>query len=292
MNWPRALILLLLGLSCFQGCSKSRPPSDSNTAQASTLSLSEKGKTVEERIVNGEAVNESDLQGLASTELRILRNASFARHGRKYDSPGLGDYFSNRSWYKAQDDYNDSLLTAADRANVKLILTAEQRGGTGTTANANSSSASSSNQSPSQSQPVVTTTQPQGGAGQLTTDKVQRAVDKALDWTRKGGGATVSGIQEFPQENAARADVRFDGFQYNANVEGSPVSKDKTTPPEPSINDPRFYEKMTQHGLGAVQVKRFSGRGTAILKHYNDGRWVLAGVQFDFVGVNANIEVR
>jgi hypothetical protein len=135
-------------------------------------------------------------------------------------------------------------------------------------------------------------TTPKIETGQFTTDKVQRAVDKALDWTRKGGGATVLGIQEFPQDNAARADVRFDGFQYNANGAGSPVSKDKTTPPEPSVNDPRFYEKMTQHGLGAVQVKRFSGRGTAILKHYNDGRWVLTGVQFDFVGVSASIEVR
>jgi len=254
------------------------------------LSLSEKGKSVEERIVNGENLAESDLQSLSPTELRILRNACFARHGRKYDSAGLGEYFNNRPWYKAREDYNDNLLTGSDRANVKSILAAEQRGGASTTANANSSTASSNQPTPQQ--PVMTTAKAEGGGGQLTTDKVQRAVDKALDWTRKGGGASVLGIQEVPQENAARADVRFDGFQYNANVEGSPVSKDKTTPPEPSINDPRFYEKMTQHGLGAVQVKRFSGRGTAILKHYNDGRWVLTGVQFDWVGVNANIELR
>jgi hypothetical protein len=107
-----------------------------------------------------------------------------------------------------------------------------------------------------------------------------------------GGGATVLGIQELPQENAARADIRFDGFQYNADGAGSPVSKDKKTPPKPNVNDPRFYEKMLKHGLEATQVKRFSGKGVGILKHYSDGRWVLTEVHFDFVGVNANIEIR
>lgn len=150
-----------------------------------------------------------------------------------------------------------------------------------------SSSSSSSTASSSSSGPGRST-----GNSQLSVDKVQRAVDKALDWTRKGGGATVLGIQEIPQENAARADIRFDGFQYNADGAGTPVSKDKKGPPEPSINDPAYYRKMAEYGLGQTQVKRYSGKGVGILKHYNDGRWVLTEVHFDFEGVKGDIEIQ
>jgi len=253
------------------------------------LSLSEKGKSAEEKIVNSQNLTESDVQSLPPTELRILRNACFARHGRKYDSAGLGEYFNNRPWYKTREDYNDNLLSAADRANVKLILAAEQQTGAGTTSNTISSTAISNQHTPQQ---PATTAKVESDGGQLTTDKVQRAVDKALDWTRKGGRATVIGIQEIPRENSAKADVRFDSFQYNANSYDMPISKDQKTPPEPDVRDPKFYEKMYQNRSGQVHIESYSGQGGAILKHYTDGRWVLTGVQFGFHGVNANIEIR
>jgi hypothetical protein len=126
----------------------------------------------------------------------------------------------------------------------------------------------------------------------LAIAKIQRAVDQALDWTRKGGSATVLGVQELTQENAARADVRFDNFQFNADSYGMPVDKNKKTPPEPDIRDPKFYEKMYQNRAGQIHVERYSGQGMATLKHYNDGRWVLTGVQFGTNGANANIEIR
>jgi hypothetical protein len=291
MNRRQTTAMLFILLTLPAGCSKSSQATNSNVAVGMPLVLTDKAKLVEERLVNGETVSESDVQGLSSTELRILRNASFARHGRKYDSPGLGDYFNKRTWYKPREDYNDNLLTVADKANVKLILAAEQRAGTTTTPNANSSAAIST-QPPPPTQPVVTTAQPGGGGGQLTTDKVQRAVDKALDWTRKGGRATVLGIQETPRENAARADVRFDGFQYNANSYDMPISKDQKTPPEPDVRDPKWSEKMYQNRAGQVHTETYSGQGNGILKHYNDGRWVLTGVQFGLHGVNSNIEIR
>jgi hypothetical protein len=117
-------------------------------------------------------------------------------------------------------------------------------------------------------------------------------MDQALDWTRKGGGATVLGVQELPQENAARADVRFDNFQFNADSYGTPVDKNKKTPPEPGINDPNYYEKMYQNRVGQIHVERYSGQGAATLTHYSDGRWVLTGVQFGMNGTRANVEVR
>ncbi len=126
----------------------------------------------------------------------------------------------------------------------------------------------------------------------LSVEKVQAAVNKALDWTYKGGRATVLGIRELPQENAARADVRFDDFQFNADSYGMPVDKNKKTPAEPDIRDPKYYEKMYQNRAGQIHVERYSGQGTATLTKYNDGRWVLTGVQFGTNGTKANIEIR
>ena len=91
------------------------------------LKLGDKAKALEKKILNDEAVNETDLQGLSATELRILRNVNFARHGRKYDRPGLGDYFYNQYWYTARDDFKDADLTANDKANAKLIQSVESR---------------------------------------------------------------------------------------------------------------------------------------------------------------------
>jgi hypothetical protein len=126
----------------------------------------------------------------------------------------------------------------------------------------------------------------------LAVENVQKAVDRVLDWTRKGGGATVLGIQELPQENAARADIRFNDFQYNSDTLGNPVSKDKKTPPNPDIGDPNYTRKRLQHANNATLVRRFSGKGVGILKRYNDGRWMLTEVHFDWVGVSRNIEIQ
>jgi len=124
----KTITALLIACCIFSGCSKTPQSTSASNANSSTmLSLSDKAKLAEERIVNGESVNENDVKDLEATELRILRNAVFARHGRKYDSEGLGAYFNNRSWYKPRDDYSDNALTPLDRANVKLILAVEQR---------------------------------------------------------------------------------------------------------------------------------------------------------------------
>lgn len=292
MRSPHTLILLLVLLVFPSGCSKNSQATNANVANSSSpLTLGDKARLVEAKMVNGESIAESEIQGLSPTELRILRNACFARHGRKYDSPDLGDYFSTCSWYKAREDYNDNVLTPSDRDNVRLMLAAEQRANQ-TTNNQTANNANSSTQPQPPVAPAPPTPQMEIGFGQPTTDKVQRAVDKALDWTRKGGRAMVLGIQEIPRENAARADLRFDGFQYNANSYDLPISRDQKTPPEPDIRDPNWGQKMYQNRAGQVHTETYTGQGTAILKHYTDGRWVLTGVQFGFHGVDSNIEVK
>ena len=46
-------------------------------------------------------LNPRHLTLLSARQLRILRNAVYARHGRPFDSKDLKDYFSIRSWYRA-----------------------------------------------------------------------------------------------------------------------------------------------------------------------------------------------
>lgn len=121
----------------------------------------------------------------------------------------------------------------------------------------------------------------------LAVAKVQGVVDRALDWTRKGGSATVLGVQELPQENAARADVTFSGFQYATDYYGQPISAEKKVKPVPNDRLPTPDELF-----GQPKVASFSGKGEATLKHYTDGRWVLTAVHFDFVGVSSDIEIR
>jgi hypothetical protein len=125
----------------------------------------------------------------------------------------------------------------------------------------------------------------------LTTENVQRTVDQALDWTTKGGVARVTGIQELAQQNEARADISFDGFRYNADISNTPMQKDEVTPPEPDAHSPTFYQDMANLPARQRQVVQYSGPGVGVLKHYNDGRWVLTEVHFNFVYVRCNIQI-
>jgi hypothetical protein len=125
----------------------------------------------------------------------------------------------------------------------------------------------------------------------LTNERVQRAVDNVLAWTQKGGRAIVLGVQHLPQESAARADIRFDGFQYNSDQAGTPISKNKKPPKKPDVNSRNFYDEMFKYGTQQTKTSTYSGSGVATIKHYNDGRWVLTGVNFNFNTINANVEV-
>lgn len=67
-------------------------------------------------------LTDSDVAGLSSAELRILRNTIFARHGRKFKSADLRNYFSRFDWYTPlYDEISESSLTPIERHNIMLI---------------------------------------------------------------------------------------------------------------------------------------------------------------------------
>lgn len=55
-------------------------------------------------------------------ELRIMRNEIFARHGYRFKTADLKEYFEKQYWYTAKYDDVSNMLTDIERANIKLII--------------------------------------------------------------------------------------------------------------------------------------------------------------------------
>ena len=69
-------------------------------------------------------LEESDLEGLDKELLRIARNEIFARHGRRFNSEDLQDYFDTCSWYEGTiepENFDEGILNAYEKANMKFI---------------------------------------------------------------------------------------------------------------------------------------------------------------------------
>lgn len=69
-------------------------------------------------------LTENDLAGLTPEELRIARNEIYARHGRKFTSPELQQYFDGKPWYIPSieaGDFKDEMLNEVERYNTRLI---------------------------------------------------------------------------------------------------------------------------------------------------------------------------
>jgi hypothetical protein len=73
------------------------------------------------------ALTEDKLAGLSLLELRILREEFYARHGKKFDAPGIRDYFNWRDWYKEAKDQKTVKLNRTEQQNVDLLTAYESR---------------------------------------------------------------------------------------------------------------------------------------------------------------------
>ena len=68
-----------------------------------------------------------DLRDLDKAQLRLMRNAVYARHGRTFKSVDLQSLWECYTWYKKNPNYSDSLLTDIDKYNIELIQKYEQK---------------------------------------------------------------------------------------------------------------------------------------------------------------------
>lgn len=73
------------------------------------------------------ALTEDKLKGLTMMELRIIRNEFWARRGKKFDTPGVRQYFEWRDWYKPAKNQKLVKLNPIEEQNVKLLLAYEAK---------------------------------------------------------------------------------------------------------------------------------------------------------------------
>lgn len=71
-----------------------------------------------------EYLTEDDIEDLSLQEINYAKNEIYARHGRKFDSKELRDYFESKDWYDGTidpGDFKESSLSKIERANVQLL---------------------------------------------------------------------------------------------------------------------------------------------------------------------------
>jgi hypothetical protein len=72
-------------------------------------------------------LTEDKLAGLSILELRILREEFWARHGKKFDAPGIRQYFEWQDWYKPAKNQSTVKLNKIEQQNVELLSAYEAR---------------------------------------------------------------------------------------------------------------------------------------------------------------------
>jgi hypothetical protein len=70
-------------------------------------------------------IKQAQAQKLEMYDLKLLRGIIFGRHGRVFKDYDIKSYLEEQSWYKANPDFNNSMLTDVERRNLDVIRIAE-----------------------------------------------------------------------------------------------------------------------------------------------------------------------
>ena len=72
-----------------------------------------------------------DISTISTADIRIAKNEIYARHGRKFSSEDLQQYFSQLPWYQGTiepDQFDENSLNEIERANVNFLDQEYQKG--------------------------------------------------------------------------------------------------------------------------------------------------------------------
>ncbi len=78
-------------------------------------------------------LTDEDLAGYSSDQLELAKNEIYARHGRKFVTPRIADYFNSKSWYKGTEDpetFDNNqgyIFNEYENANILKIADAEAK---------------------------------------------------------------------------------------------------------------------------------------------------------------------
>lgn len=77
---------------------------------------------------NSRYLTEDEVKNLSLKEINYAKNEIYARHGRKFDSQELQNYFNNQSWYHGTiepENFQNSLLNDYEQKNAELLSKVE-----------------------------------------------------------------------------------------------------------------------------------------------------------------------
>ncbi len=74
-----------------------------------------------------ESIKPADIQTLSLEDLKFLRGIVFGKHGRVFKAPDIRRYLESRPWYKADPNFQNSVLNDLERGNLDVIRDAEAR---------------------------------------------------------------------------------------------------------------------------------------------------------------------
>ena len=77
---------------------------------------------------NQRLLGESDVAGLSLREINYAKNEIYARHGRKFDSQELQNYFNSKSWYHGTiepENFTESMLSDIEKKNAEYLSKVE-----------------------------------------------------------------------------------------------------------------------------------------------------------------------
>jgi len=80
--------------------------------------------------LSSRSVTNADLEEIDGYSLDIMRNSIFARYGRRFDNPGLQEYFDQQAWYTPKyspKQFPPNLLSDIEQRNVEYISQYQDR---------------------------------------------------------------------------------------------------------------------------------------------------------------------
>jgi hypothetical protein len=78
-------------------------------------------------VYSREIIKKNDLSFFSKSNLRTLRNLFYALYGYDFKDERLRNYFSQKSWYKINPDFNENMFSEIEKTNIQIILEEERK---------------------------------------------------------------------------------------------------------------------------------------------------------------------
>jgi len=74
-------------------------------------------------------LTKEQLDGLTQDEVALLRNEIYARHGYVFSREKYKTYFAKKSWYKPNENFDESMFNSVEKENKDFIVKYETEKG-------------------------------------------------------------------------------------------------------------------------------------------------------------------